>query len=410
VVLALVMTALIPGPAWSAESAPPADQTLKRLEHDLSAGRDRQTRLERQSESLKADLMALRGRLVAASDAAAKQQADLEEIEAALANTEAEEHSQSTGLSAQRRSIADLVGALYRLSLTPPEALIARPEAPVDALRTALLLEQALPAVRARADALAQALNRVQELRRQLQAERDRVEATRTAFTAKLSEIAGMVTQREALARDTEAERQQVAQRLSALVAQATDLRQLVERIETDRRPAPERSHADPAPPLPDAGPSQQNPDHAAPHAGVGAGASLGSGTGVFRLPAVGRVAVAYGDPDRFGTTSRGLHIAAQPGTPVVAPLDGTIRFAGSFRAYGQLLIVEHGNGYHSLIAGLGRIDTAVGRSVSAGEPVGVVADPGEDGAADLYFELRRNGQPVNPRRGIPALDGKGQG
>ena len=133
------------------------------------------------------------------------------------------------------------------------------------------------------------------------------------------------------------------------------------------------------------------------------------AGPQTVRLPAAGGVATEYGEADRFGTTSRGLHIAAAAGTPVVAPLDGTIKFAGRFRTYGQILIVEHRNGYHSLIAGLGRIDTSVGRSVSAGEPIGVVAEPAE-AAPDLYFELRRNGQPINPRNTLPALDGKGQG
>ncbi|CAK0754013.1 hypothetical protein CCP1ISM_5480001 [Azospirillaceae bacterium] len=93
----------------------------------------------------------------------------------------------------------------------------------------------------------------------------------------------------------------------------------------------------------------------------------------------------------------------------MVAPQDGTIRFAGPFRGFGQLLIVDHGNGYHSLIAGLGRIDTTVGRPVSAGEPIGIVGDPA-DGVSELYFELRRSGQPVNPRHGIRSPDAKGHG
>jgi murein hydrolase activator len=83
--------------------------------------------------------------------------------------------------------------------------------------------------------------------------------------------------------------------------------------------------------------------------------------------------------------------------------------FAGPFRGYGLILIVEHPNGYHSLIAGLGRIDTAVGQHVLAGEPVGVMGSP-TDGNPELYFELRRNGQPINPQRGMSASDGKGQG
>jgi septal ring factor EnvC (AmiA/AmiB activator) len=399
-------------PGLAVDPAAP-DQTLRKLERDLSAGRDRQSRLERQSLSLRADLQALRARLVAASDAASRQQADLADIESTLARSEADERTQSASLASRRREIAELSGALYRLSLTPPEALIVRPEAPVDALRTALLLQQALPLVRQRADAVAAAIGRIHELRRRLETERNQVRAARAAMATRLAEIGDLVAQREALARETDTERQQNAQRIAALIAQASDLRQLFERLEAERRSAAERPHPEP-PPLPPIPPDPSLATAPTPSAHseperVTAAPRPAGGEG-WRLPAAGRVALTYGDTDRFGTTSRGVHIAAPSGTPVVAPFEGTIRFAGTFRAYGQILIVEHINGYHSLIAGLGRIDTGVGRTVSAGEPVGVVAEPGTDGIPDLYFELRRNGQPVNPRRGIPGLDGKGQG
>jgi septal ring factor EnvC (AmiA/AmiB activator) len=131
---------------------------------------------------------------------------------------------------------------------------------------------------------------------------------------------------------------------------------------------------------------------------------------------------VHFGQTDTEGAVSKGLTIAAKAGAPVVAPLDGSVMFAGPFRGYGQILIVEHAHGYHSLIAGLGRIDTTVGRQVLAGEPVGVMGTPNggaPEGRPDdgfgagplkLYFELRRNGQPVNPQRGLMPSDGKGQG
>jgi len=394
-------------PAMAADQNPvPPDQTLKRLEHDLSTDRDRQTRLDRESATLKATLEALRVRLVAASDAAAHQQATLNQLEATLTRTEAEEREQTVSIKAHRRDIAELVGALYRLSLTPPEALIVRPEAPVDAVRAALLLRHALPALHSRTEALARALDRLQNLRKKLKARRDEAQATRTALAARLADVSKMVAEREALAHETDTERLQNAQRMAALATKATDLRQLLEQIEADHRAEAERGASAERP-----DPKQPHrPDHPATPAPVPAPAPDFHGiTEGLRLPAAGRIALAYGAVDRFGTTSRGLHIVSEPGTPVVAPLGGTIKFAGRFRNYGQILIVEHSNGYHSLIAGLGRIDTVVGRSVSAGEPIGVVADPA-DGVPDLYFELRRNGQPINPRRGIPALDGKGQG
>ena len=92
---------------------------------------------------------------------------------------------------------------------------------------------------------------------------------------------------------------------------------------------------------------------------------------------------------------SKGLTIAARPGATVVSPFDGTvIAFAGPFRGYGELLIIEHTEGYHTLLAGLGRIDGTVGQRVLAGEPVGLM---GDEKAAALYVELRRDGQPINP-------------
>ncbi len=399
----------------AADPTAASDQTLKRLEQDLSTGRDRQNRLDHQSATLKANLEALRARLIDASDAASRQQATLNQLEATLAGLETEEREQTNAIATHRRDIAKLVGALYRLSLTPPEALIVRPEAPTDAVRAALLLRHALPALHSRTEALAHSLDRLQDLRRRLKARHDEAAATRSALATRLAEVGKMVTEREALARETEAERQQNTQKMAALAAQATDLRQLLEQIEADHRAEAERGTG-PEPPLTEPVSrtldSKQThhidrpPTAAAPP--IPGPDPYGIMEGL-RLPAAGRIALAYGAVDRFGTTSRGIHIVSEPGTPVVAPLNGTIKFAGRFRNYGQILIVEHSNGYHSLIAGLGRIDTVVGRQVSAGEPVGVVADPA-DGVPDLYFELRRNGQPINPRRGIPALDGKGQG
>ncbi|HRQ82935.1 MAG TPA: peptidoglycan DD-metalloendopeptidase family protein, partial [Azospirillaceae bacterium] len=138
--------------------------------------------------------------------------------------------------------------------------------------------------------------------------------------------------------------------------------------------------------------------------------AALGSSG--LRRPASGRVTARFGQTDRSGAESRGLSIAGRAGAPVVSPASGSIMYAGPFRNFGLILIVEHGNGYHSLLAGLGRIDVSVGRHVVAGEPLGALPGPGEaDGdVRELYFELRSNGRPVDPERGFADKQGKGHG
>ena len=85
-----------------------------------------------------------------------------------------------------------------------------------------------------------------------------------------------------------------------------------------------------------------------------------------------------------------------RPAARVVAPYDGQVVYAGQFRGYGQILIIEHGGRYHTLLAGLARIEAVVGQWFLAGEPVGVMGSP-EDRNPELYLELRRIGQPINP-------------
>lgn len=112
------------------------------------------------------------------------------------------------------------------------------------------------------------------------------------------------------------------------------------------------------------------------------------------RLPVAGQIAVAYGDIDPLGAASQGWHIAGVPGGTVTAAAKGTVRYTGTFQNYGKIILIEHKNGYHTLVAGLDKIATVVGSHVVAGEPLGTL--PSND-APTAYFEIRKNGEPVDP-------------
>jgi septal ring factor EnvC (AmiA/AmiB activator) len=103
-----------------------------------------------------------------------------------------------------------------------------------------------------------------------------------------------------------------------------------------------------------------------------------------------------YGQTTDAGLTRKGISIETRIDAQVVTPYDGLVVFAGQFRGYGQILILEHGEGYHTLLAGLTRIDAVPGQWLAAGEPVGVM-ESADRGTPVLYMELRRNGQPINP-------------
>ena len=119
---------------------------------------------------------------------------------------------------------------------------------------------------------------------------------------------------------------------------------------------------------------------------------------GDLRMPASGKVVTLFGEksrgPDGLTVTkSKGIEISTRANAQVVSPFDGKVVFSGPFRGYGRLLIIEHGEGYHSLIAGFDRLDSVVGQYLLAGEPVGIMGET----APKLYLEMRQDGEAINP-------------
>jgi septal ring factor EnvC (AmiA/AmiB activator) len=136
--------------------------------------------------------------------------------------------------------------------------------------------------------------------------------------------------------------------------------------------------------------------------------ASFTAAQGKMPMPARGRIVARFGQANEVGVVSKGLSISTRKGAQVIAPHGGQVAYAGPFRGYGLLLIIEHGEGYHTLLAGMARIDATVGQRLLAGEPVGVM---GQDEAKPvLYVELRQQGQPVNPLPWLTAQKNKGRG
>ena len=127
---------------------------------------------------------------------------------------------------------------------------------------------------------------------------------------------------------------------------------------------------------------------------------------GKLAQPVGGRTITAFGDNDGLGGKAQGDTIEAEPGAWVTAPSDGWVLYAGPFRSYGQLLILNVGDDYHVVLAGMERIDVDQGQFVLAGEPVGtmgrvhlasVSAAAAENENPTLYVEFRRKGKPVDP-------------
>ncbi|MCU0699107.1 MAG: peptidoglycan DD-metalloendopeptidase family protein [Myxococcaceae bacterium] len=130
---------------------------------------------------------------------------------------------------------------------------------------------------------------------------------------------------------------------------------------------------------------------------------------GELPMPTKGLVEVGFGKVvnPRFNTVTvqKGIDVRAAAGTPVVSVGEGTVVFSGWLKGYGTLVIVDHGAGYHSLYAHLSSTEVEVGTVVNEGESIGAVGDTGSLKGAYLYFEIRKQGQAVDPQPWLKAPD-----
>ncbi|MEO0871600.1 MAG: peptidoglycan DD-metalloendopeptidase family protein, partial [Pseudomonadota bacterium] len=112
-----------------------------------------------------------------------------------------------------------------------------------------------------------------------------------------------------------------------------------------------------------------------------------------FQLPVQGRTVTGFAEQRLSGIRSKGITLLPQPGAQVVAPASGRVVFAGPYEGFGRIVIIEHANGWSSLVTGLARSDVAVGDQLIGGAPLGVADAQG----GTIGIELRESGEPVNP-------------
>ncbi len=360
------------------------EQALDSVQHSLEQEKRRQDALKGQLAGIKSELEATRSSLVSLAEEIQQNEESLGFLEKKIEALTLEEQTLTQKLEQDYSSIADLILALERMRRIPPEALIVRPGAPLQTAQSAMLLHSILPAVDKRATQLSADLRRLADIGDTLAKDKAEALAKQKALEEKRASMQALIDKREKLYSNTQKDYAQHKKTVEQLSREAQTLMDLLARLEQEDQ---RRS----------AGPEAQR-----------VAQIYGSGVpeaGAARLPVAGYITEAFGFLNSIGAASQGLTIESRPGSLVVAPMGGVVRFAGTFKNYGNMVIIEHKDGYHSLIGGLDRISTGEDSRVKPGEPIGqlpVSSSRGRNPA--LYYELRHKGQPVNPAERFPDL------
>ncbi len=404
--LALSCASLVPAYAQDTASLERQRQETaaerERLQRELEEADERINRLAGEVEALRKDTATITAALV---DAAAAERRLADEVEATNARLAGLRDQQTTlrGSLAERRDLlAEVLGALQRLGISPPPAILVQPEDALSSVRSAILLGSVVPELREETQVLLADLNELAHVSSQIESERTLLVAAMREQVEEQSRMDLLLSEKQRLREASEEQIVAESERSRALADQAGSLNELIDALEAEidiARQAEETRRAQEAA-------AANRPPAPVPTPELFASVPFSNLRGQVVPPVSGTITRRFGADDGTGGRLMGDMFATHSNAIVTAPSDGSILYAGPFRSYGQLLILNAGDGYHIVLAGLARISVALGQTVVAGEPIGAMSEAriasaagmdGTNAGPELYVELRKDGSPIDP-------------
>jgi len=396
--------------ATAAPAGPVSPDVIKQREQELDEARAAQKSAADAQAKLKADITAIgqdsskfSQQLIDVASRVRNVETSIGDAEGRLHSLDARETQMHASLDSRQADIVEVLAALQRAGRRSPPALLIRPEDALQSVRTAMLLGSLVPELRARAEKLAGELGELAAVRKAIGTERDRLAADRDKLKDDQMRLSVLVEERQrkqaAVEKDLEAE----GTRAITLSRQVDSLQDLIPKMEQDLKSAAKaaasaslqgatagNSKPDPA--------ALKNPNRRSP------AVAFAAAKGLFALPVYGTKIRDFGGADGVGGIEKGISLSTRPGAQVTTPCDGWVVYAGPFRSYGQLLILNAGGGYHVLIAGMDRISVNIGQFVLTGEPVATMGTTSQVASIlstnasqpVLYVEFRKDGTPID--------------
>lgn len=365
----------------------------------MAAGRDGEMARKR-AEILEAKARAVTAQADRTAHDAAAIAARIQETEARIATQQArirlivsQRKEMRDRLAARQAPLIKLTGALQRLTRRPPALALLRPGSLREAVYMRALLETIMPQVERRTASLRAEIERGRELERQAVAARHDLAVARVEMRRRQTQLAALESRQRLASRESVGLAARESERALFLAEKARDLGDLVGQV-SEQGVLRERLAVLPGPVMRPLRPEEARAAAAAPFD------ARPPGLADYALPVTGRLVKGFGEVAPGEAAARGLELVTRPHALVVAPTAGRVAYAGPYRGYGRIVILEHDGGWTSLVTGLVRDDVSVGDEVVAGSPLGSTG-PGEP---HVLVELRRRGIPVNPLQYLHSL------
>lgn len=386
---------------------------LQALSASIKVSEEKARELSETIASIEKTSASLRQALIESATRRKDLERSISESEKTLAGFGVREDAIRQSFRERRAILAEVLAALQRMGRNPPPALLVSPEDALGSVRSAILLGAVVPGIRTETERLANDLAELANLRQAGQKERDALLVTMQSRQEEERRMDMLLVENDKLIRQNADQLQAERARSEELAGKASSLEGLIGSLETEItsvREAMEKARAEEERQRQLTEEQRQRirdqAENAVPDKNRIAPASLFSELkGKLELPAAGDVLRVFGDPDGTGHQAKGVVLAASPGALVTAPADGLVVFAGQFRSYGQMIILNMGDGYHVVLSGMDKVDTRQGKFVLSGEPLATMGEKRVASATalaleterpTLYIEFRKDGAPID--------------
>ena len=364
--------------SFAMAGAPASEKELKQLQSQIKTQQQNHQMLKQKAQSVENEIARVRKQLALAGSEFQKFEEDLAKLEASYAKLKKDYKEVKKQLNINDIQTIELTQGMLKKALFPPELMLMSNSTIVDYVRSSVLLKETQSPLVAKKKTLYENLNKIASLQAAIKARATEIKASAQRLEEQQKNMERLMQQKQVLRTHFETESLSAKKKAEELGRKAKDLQDLLARLAEERNRAQAQR-------------SKQEPIQRA--SAVVSGHMLDY-KGQLRLPARGTIVQKYGAKIEGGVRSKGIVIQPRLGAKIIEPFDGVVLFAGPFKSYGNVLIVEHGDDFLSVLAGLDTIDVIVGQNVLMGEPVGTMSTTS---LQKLYIELRNKGQPIDP-------------
>ncbi len=358
----------------SAAVAAPTAKDLAKIEAQIKQAKQQQAENQRKSQALDKEVKNVQKEMVSLAKSVRKHEDQLSLLEQKKKELQNQQDELEQKLSLSSLQMAKIMQGMQTLALRPSEILLIQAKTPIQMLRSHRLMQYSFPIVGGIQQQTQEDLNALSQVKMDLQTKISAIKTTTAELSDKNEQMEKLAQQKKVLQAQYASSYEKSKAKVEKLAKEAKSLKDLLASIEKEQQKKRAKAKTTTR--------------------GFGTGA-FARARGSLPLPAQGRITQNFGDTTGASQShAKGMVVTTRKLAQVAAPFDGTVLFAGPFQNYGKLVIIDHGDNYLTVLAGMDTITTSVGSQLLTGEPIGKMGT----GYTSLYIEVRQNGQAINPR------------